>query len=120
MSRYFTRLLNPALLVLVLLLLPGQATAGLDHQDSVTSAPERREPTPSLLFKLRDFLSALWADNGSILDPDGGGTGTSSGSSPGDKSANSGDKGSILDPTVGPEWTKGETCLPAHCCREWT
>ena len=98
MPRYSTRLLGSALLALVLLLLPGQAAAGLDHQDSVTSAAERREPAPRLLFKLRDFLSALWAENGSILDPNGGGTGTSSGSSPGDKPTNSGDNGSILDP----------------------
>lgn len=98
MPRYSTRLFGPALLVLALLLLPGQATAGLDRQHSVIPAAERREPAPSLLFKLRDFLSALWAKNGSILDPNGGGTGTSSGGSSGDKPANSGDNGSILDP----------------------
>jgi hypothetical protein len=96
MSRYSTRLLGPALLALVLLLLPSQANAGLDHQDSVTSTAERRAPAPGLLLKLRDFLSALWAENGSILDPNGGGTGTISGV--GDKPANSGDNGSILDP----------------------
>jgi hypothetical protein len=97
MPRYTLRLLVPALLGL-LFLVPALATAGPDHKDAVRSTAEDRKGTPSLLSRLQEFLSVLWAENGSILDPDGAGPGTSSRNGTGENPASSGDNGSILDP----------------------
>lgn len=101
MHRYAVRLLVPALFGL-LFLVPALATARPDHQQAVHSAAECRKAAPSLLSKVQGFLSVLWAENGSILDPNGGGTNTSSSNGSGERPASSGDNGSILDPNGHP------------------
>jgi len=89
MSRLRSRLLVPALaLVALALLIPAPATA-LPQGEAVHSAVERREAIPGGFSQLWSLLSALWADTGSGLEPDGG---------PGPAAASSGDNGSILDP----------------------
>ncbi len=97
MLRYSTRVLVPTLLAL-LFVVPSLATARPAHKDAGVSAAEHREVTPSLLSKIQEFLSVLWAENGSILDPNGAGPGTSSGDGTGENPASAGDNGSILDP----------------------
>lgn len=93
MSRNSTRLLIPALLGL-LFLVPTLAIARPGHQRSVPST-EGQKVAPGLL---QEFLSVLWAEQGSILDPNGADSGTGSGDGTGEKPASSGDNGSILDP----------------------
>ena len=81
------------LLVLVLialtLLTPALATARPHHETGALSAVERPEAGPSLFSQLRSLLSVLWAETGSILEPNGT-TATSSGTN--------GDNGSGLEP----------------------
>ena len=71
MSRHPSRLLVPVLALLTLfLLLPGGATAQ-PWGESVLSSAERPEATPGLFSQLWSLLSALWAETGPGLDPDG-------------------------------------------------
>jgi len=95
MLRLPTRLLSPALalIALVLLLLPALATAQ-PQREAVRAPAERTATAPRLLAEIRSFLSVLWAETGSILDPNG----THSSGSPEPNEATTGDTGSILDP----------------------
>lgn len=89
MPRSPSRLRLPALaLIALVFLVPALATA-LPPDARVLSAVERPEATPGLLSQLWGFLSALWAENGSILEPDG---------APKPNTADSGDNGSGLEP----------------------
>jgi hypothetical protein len=93
MPRYPTRLLTPALIA-ALFLAPTLATARPINKDAALSAPKRLVGSSSVLSKIGALLSALWAENGSGLDPNGTDAGTNS--TPGTKPA--GDNGSGLDP----------------------
>jgi hypothetical protein len=83
-------------LVTTLLLIPTLATARPTQKNSIQSPPKRPAAAPDLLTRLQGFLSALWAENGSILDPNGSTNGTSPTSEPGTQPTS--DTGSILDP----------------------
>ena len=88
------RLLGPLLALIVLtFLLPAHATAQ-PQREAVRSPAERTAASPSLFAEIRSLLSILWAETGSILDPDGLHSGTSSGPNV----ATTGDTGSVLDP----------------------
>jgi len=80
-------ILTLALLALILLA-PAHAKA-LPLGHAIHSAAEHPQAAPSLLTQLWSYLSAIWGENGSILDPDG----ANASSEPG-----GGDNGSILDP----------------------
>jgi len=82
------RLLILALIALTFLI-PSLATARPHHEEAALSAAERPDAGPSLLSQLRSLLSVLWAENGSILEPDGSAA-TGSGTN--------GDTGSGLEP----------------------
>jgi hypothetical protein len=89
MTRLRKRLLVPALALIALaFLFPALATA-LPQEGTVLSAAERQEATPGRLSQLWILLSALWAENGSILEPNDG---------PKPTAGSSGDNGSGLDP----------------------
>jgi hypothetical protein len=92
MPRFRSRFLVPALALIAFgFLFPALARA-LPLGDAVLSVTEHHEAAPGRLSQLWSLLSALWNENGSILDPNGG---TSSGAEP---AAGSGDNGSGLDP----------------------
>jgi hypothetical protein len=93
MPRYPKRLLAPALIV-ALFLVPTLATARPAHKDTSLSSPKRPVAGPNVLSRIQGLLSALWAENGSILEPNGAGTGTHSTA---DTKPTS-DNGSILEP----------------------
>jgi hypothetical protein len=93
MPRYPSRLLAPALIA-ALCLAPTVASARPAHRETVPSASKRPAAVSGVLSKIRDLFSALWAETGSGLDPDGGNTGTSSGATTPPPS----DTGSGLDP----------------------
>ena len=94
MPRHPARLLT--LVLIATLLIPTLAIARPLHKSAVQSPPKRpaAAPAPGLLTRLQDLLSALWAETGSILDPNGSDNGTSLG--PGSQPTS--DNGSILDP----------------------
>jgi hypothetical protein len=94
MPRYPTRLLTPALIA-ALFLAPTLATARPINKDAALSAPKRLAAGPSVLSKIGALLSALWAETGSGLEPNGSTT-TGSGTKP--YPVGSGDNGSGLDP----------------------
>ena len=97
MPRHPKRLLIPILALLALVfLLPTLATAQPHHGEAVPVAAERPAAGPSFFSKIRSLLSVLWAETGSGLDPNGTGTGPSSGS--GTNAAGTGDNGSGLEP----------------------
>jgi hypothetical protein len=86
MPRLRSRLLVPTLALIALgFLVPALARA-LPLGDAVLSATEHHEAAPSRLFQL---WSLLWAETGSILEPDGSSKPTAAGS---------GDTGSGLEP----------------------
>jgi hypothetical protein len=88
MLRLPKRLLVPALALFALvLLLPALATAQ-PQREAVRSPAEHAAAASSLFAEIRSFLSILWAENGSGLEPNG--TNTTSGTT--------GDTGSGLDP----------------------
>jgi hypothetical protein len=93
MPRYPSRLLAPALIA-TLCLTPNLASARPAHRDAVPSTSKRPVAVSGVLSKIRDLFSALWAETGSGLDPDGGNTATNSGPATPPPS----DTGSILDP----------------------
>ena len=98
MPRIPTRPLVPVLALLaVLVLSPALATAQSPGQPILSA--ERPETTPGLFSQLWSLLSALWSENGSLLDPDGA-SATGSGTEP--DAATTGDNGSILDPNGRP------------------
>jgi hypothetical protein len=89
MPRLRSRLLVPTLALIALgFLVPALARA-LPLGDAVLSATEHHEAAPSRLSQLWSLLSALWAETGSILEPDGSSKPTA---------ASSGDTGSGLEP----------------------
>lgn len=98
MPRHPKRHRIPALalitLVALVFLVPALATAQPHQGEAVLAAAARPEAGPSLFAQLRSFLSVLWADTGSGLDPDGAGARTSSVPD----ATIMGDTGSILDP----------------------
>jgi hypothetical protein len=99
MSRFRSRLLVPALaLVAFGFLVPALARA-LPVGNATLSVAERhearQETAPDHLSQLWSLLSALWAENGSILDPNGG-TSSGTGTEPG--TGSSSDNGSGLEP----------------------
>jgi hypothetical protein len=89
MSKRSTRRVIPAILITLLaltLLPPTRATARpLRTEQATRPAAERTEAGRGLLAQLRDLLTALWAENGSGLEPNG-------------TTASSGDNGSGLEP----------------------
>jgi len=99
MPRCSTRPLVPVLTLLALILLiPALATAQPHHGGAVLSAAESPGAGLSLVAKLRNRLSGLWAKTGSGLDPNGAGTSASSGPGTEPNPASPGDTGSGLDP----------------------
>ena len=97
MPRYPTRLGTPALIA-ALFLAPTLATARPINKDAALSAPKRLA-APSVLSKIGALLSALWAETGSVLEPDGTNASTNAtGSGTEPHPAGSGDNGSGLDP----------------------
>ena len=101
MPRPPSRLLLPAVALVTLISLSPSLAAALPLGQPGLSADERAEGTPGLFAKLWELLSAVWA-NGSILDPNGTGSGASSGPGSVPAEASSGDNGSILDPNGRP------------------
>jgi hypothetical protein len=95
MPRFRSSFLVPALALIAFgFLFPALARA-LPLGDAAPSGAERHEAISGRLSQLWSLLSALWDENGSILDPDGG---TSSGSGSETDAGRSGDNGSILEP----------------------
>ena len=89
MRRLRSRFLVPVLaLIALVFLVPALATA-LPQGPVIPSVAERQEATPGLFSQLWSFLSALWSETGSILEPDG---------NPKPNAASSGDTGSGLEP----------------------
>jgi hypothetical protein len=77
----------PAVLAVLTLLPPTLATARPFHDQAARPAAERSAADRGLLAQLRGLLSVLWAETGSVLEPDGKTT-----------SGTTGDNGSILEP----------------------
>jgi len=91
-----TRLLSSALaLIALVLLLPALATAQT-QREALRSPAERSAAASSLFAEFRSFLSILWAETGSGLEPNGAGASSASGAEP--NAATTGDNGSGLDP----------------------
>jgi hypothetical protein len=94
MHRRIARLLGPALALIVLTSLSPAVAAAQPQREAVRSPAERSTAAPRLFAEIRSFLSILWAETGSILDPNG----THFGASSEPNAATTGDTGSILDP----------------------
>jgi hypothetical protein len=94
MLRLPTRLLGSALALIVLAFLAPAIAAAQPLREAVRSPAERSSAAPRLFTEIRSFLSILWAETGSILDPNG----ANSGGSSEPNAATTGDTGSILDP----------------------
>jgi hypothetical protein len=93
MPRRPTRLLALALTLIALVFLgPGLATA--QPQGKAALSAERPAASLNFLSRLRNLLSVLWTDTGSILEPDGARSQPNTAPQP----ALAGDTGSILDP----------------------
>jgi hypothetical protein len=90
MPRYPSRLLAPALIA-TLCLAPTLAAARPASTGAAPSVSKRPVASSSVLSKVRDLFSALWAGTGSGLEPDGGNTATNCTPPPSDN-------GSGLDP----------------------
>jgi hypothetical protein len=78
MPRVPNRLLVPVLLVV--LFVPALAAARAVQKNGVHAASKRPIPEVRILSRLQGLLSALWAETGSILEPNGSDNGTSSSS----------------------------------------
>jgi hypothetical protein len=91
MLRYPNRLVVPVLVAV--LFVPALATARPLPKNGVHTA-SKRPAELSILSRLQGLLSALWAETGSILEPNGSDSGTSSSS--GTKPTS--DNGSGLEP----------------------
>jgi hypothetical protein len=88
------RLLVPTLaLIALVLLLPTLATAQ-PQREALRSPAEHTAAVPSLFAEIRSFLSILWAENGSVLEPDGRSSAVGSETN----TATTGDNGSVLEP----------------------
>src|SRR5687768_15355793 len=89
--------LVPTLALIALVFLFPALTTALPQGPAIPLAAERQEVTPGLFSQLWSFLSALWSENGSGLEPNGGANPDAL-SEPEPNDADSGDNGSILDP----------------------
>ena len=97
MLRLRSRLLVPALALIALgFLFPALATA-LPQGEAGSLVAERQEVTPGRLSQLWNLLSALWAETGSGLEPNGAPR-PSSGSGTEPEAGSSGDTGPGLEP----------------------
>jgi hypothetical protein len=97
MTRLRSRLLVPALALIALaFLFPALATA-LPQGEAILSVAERQEDSPGYLFQLWSLLSALWSENGSILELNGAHAGPTPGSGTA-PNASTGDTGAGLEP----------------------
>jgi hypothetical protein len=86
MTRLRSRLLVPSLALVFLFPVVAKA---LPKGEAGLLVAERQEATPDHLSQLWNLLSALWAETGSILEPDG---------HPKPNAGSCGDTGSILEP----------------------
>jgi hypothetical protein len=84
-------------LITLVFLAPTLATALPHGGEAALRAAERSQAGPSLFAKACTLLSALWAETGSGLEPNGG-AGASSGAGTGPNAASNGDTGSGLEP----------------------
>jgi hypothetical protein len=89
MTRLRLRLLVPTLALIALVFLFPALAKAMPSGEAGLSAAERQEATHGRLSQVWSFLSALWAETGSILEPNGG---------PKPAAGSSGDTGSILEP----------------------
>jgi len=90
MTRLRSRLLVPTLALIALaFLFPALATALPQGEEAILSVAECQEGSPGRLSQLWSLLSSLWAETGSILEPNG---------EPKPTAGSSGDTGSILEP----------------------
>lgn len=89
MTRLRPRLLVPALALIALAFLFPALSMALPHGEAAPRARERAEAALGPLHQLWSLFSVLWAESGSILEPDG---------QPKPNAAGSGDSGSILEP----------------------
>ena len=89
MARLRSRLRVPTLALIALSVLFAALATALPQGEAVLSVAERQEATPGRLSQLWNLLSALWAETGSILEPNGELKPTA---------GSSGDTGSILEP----------------------
>jgi hypothetical protein len=93
MPQLSNHLRAPALALIALTLFPPLAKAQ-PHREAVRSPVEHTAAAPSLFAEIRAFLSILWAENGSGLEPNG----RSSAASAEPNAATTGDNGSVLEP----------------------
>jgi hypothetical protein len=89
MTRLRSRLLVPALALIALAFLFPALAKALPKGETGPPAAERQEATPRRLSQLWSLLSALWAETGSILEPNG---------EPKPTTGSSGDTGAGLEP----------------------
>jgi hypothetical protein len=95
MLRLPTRFLAPVLALIVLTFLAPAIATAQPQREAVRTPAERDAAASSLFAEIRSFLSILWAENGSGLEPNGGAT---SGASSEPTAAATGDNGSGLEP----------------------
>jgi hypothetical protein len=97
MPRRPERPLVPALALITLVFLtPALATALPHGGEASLRAAERPQDGPSLFAKAWTLFSALWAETGSVLEPNGGAGASSGTGTP--NAATTGDNGSGLEP----------------------
>jgi hypothetical protein len=97
MPRSPSRLFLPTLALIALVLLVPAIAMALPPDARELSAAERAETTPCLLSQLWGLFHALWSENGSGLDPDGGAN-SGAPSKPEPSDASTGDTGPGLEP----------------------
>jgi hypothetical protein len=96
MPRRPSRPLVPALALIALVLLPPALATALPHGgETALRAAERPQAGPSLFAKAWTLFSALWAETGSVLEPDGAGASSAGGTA---NAASTGGTGSVLEP----------------------
>jgi hypothetical protein len=100
MPRRPARPLVPALALITLVFLAPTLATALPHGgEAALRAAERPQAGQSLFAKAWTLLSALWAENGSILEPDGAGASSGTGTP---NATTTGDNGSGLEPNGRP------------------
>jgi hypothetical protein len=96
MPRRPSRLLVPALALIALVFLsPALATALPLGAEPALRAAEHPQAGQGLFAKAWTLFSALWAETGSVLEPDGAGASSGGGTA---NAANTGGTGSVLEP----------------------
>jgi hypothetical protein len=93
MLQFPKRLLVPTLALIALTVFPPLAKAQ-PHREAVRAPAERTAAAPSLFAEIRSLLSILWAETGSVLEPNG--MPSAAGTEP--NAATTGDTGSVLEP----------------------